>query len=893
MKKTTQYTLAISILLLIIIGIPFTVSSQVAINVDNAEPDASAMLDVSSTDKGLLIPRMTTEERDAIQNPSEGLMIFNTEDDCFNYYTGKEWYKDCGRDLETDKTILSPIALNSTNDHDAEDVAFDSQGNIFITGTFRTEVEIGDTTLVSVGTSDDYLVKYDSDQNVLWVKQLNTSTSHITTDSEDNVYIISTFSDTITIGSTTLTPQGSSDVLLAKYNSAGTPQWAIQTDFSNSGSTSGDVVVDEQDAVYLVGNFSGTATFGTSALDDDGASESFLLKCSSDGIWQWAVQTTNNTDRIDANDLAISGDTLYWAGDYRGNITIGTDTYSSSATQGFAAKYDTAGNYASSVSLGSDDYLELYAVAADNSGNFYAGGNLFGDYTFGDTTFTVDNGESFYLAKYNPSNQVEWVTYQNDGDAFVYDIALDNNNDPIAVGDFDGTFVFDTTTVSAGTANGEIFILKHDKNGNFQWVETGTSDDSSSDDGNGVGVDQNNIIYAIGDYFNTISFSDISLTATGGVDALILRLRSEDGAQAIINNSLDNSQDGDTDPSNEIQRLSFDGSNLEISSSNSVDLSDFYQTINILNLNGTTLEISLLNDGESTKTLDLASINTDGQKIDTLRLYGTTLAISLEGDGEIEQTVDLSSLDTDTDNQTIDKLNLNGTTLEISLEDDGEADQTVDLASIDTDTDNQTIDKLSLNGTTLAISLEDDGESDQTVNLASIDTDDQSLSLNGNVLNIDGGTGVDLTSLLVPIGTIQMWTTETAPSGWLLCDGSTFNTSTYPDLNSVLGGNTLPDFRGRFPLGQYSNNDSQNLSGLTRRNIGDQAGAETHTLTINEMPSHSHGVTYSDRSKDGNGNNVSDLGSSGTTKSTNSTGGNQAHNNMPPFYTINFIIKAE
>ncbi|MEM9886566.1 MAG: tail fiber protein, partial [Bacteroidota bacterium] len=293
--------------------------------------------------------------------------------------------------------------------------------------------------------------------------------------------------------------------------------------------------------------------------------------------------------------------------------------------------------------------------------------------------------------------------------------------------------------------------------------------------------------------------------------------------------------------------------------------------------------------------------DTDNQKIDKLNLSGTTLEISLEDDGESDQTVDLSSIDTDTDNQKIDKLNLSGTTLEISLEDDGESDQTVDLSSIDTDTDNQTIDKLNLNGTTLELSLEDDGESDQTVNLASINTDNQTVDkfeLSGNTLLISleddnqSDISVDLTPLiddLVPVGTIQMWPTSTAPSGWLICNGSSFNASTYPELNSVLGGNTLPNFNGRFPLGA----GNSGTTGSTSHSIKSTGGEEQHVLTINEMPAHSHGVTYSDRSKDGNGNNVSDLGSSGKTETTSSTGGSQAHNNMPPFYTINFIIKAE
>ncbi|WP_456437665.1 tail fiber domain-containing protein, partial [Psychroserpens sp.] len=77
-------------------------------------------------------------------------------------------------------------------------------------------------------------------------------------------------------------------------------------------------------------------------------------------------------------------------------------------------------------------------------------------------------------------------------------------------------------------------------------------------------------------------------------------------------------------------------------------------------------------------------IGTDNQTIDKLNLNGTTLEISLLNDGVIDETVDLSSLQdgTGTDNQTINKLNLNGTTLEISLLNDGVVDETVDLSSL-------------------------------------------------------------------------------------------------------------------------------------------------------------------------------------------------------------------
>jgi hypothetical protein len=64
---------------------------NVGINNDNSLPDPSAMLDVKSTDKGVLVPRMTQAERDLINHPASpatGLLIFNTDENNFNYYDG-------------------------------------------------------------------------------------------------------------------------------------------------------------------------------------------------------------------------------------------------------------------------------------------------------------------------------------------------------------------------------------------------------------------------------------------------------------------------------------------------------------------------------------------------------------------------------------------------------------------------------------------------------------------------------------------------------------------------------------------------------------------------------------------------------------------------------------
>ena len=68
-----------------------SVSAQVSINTDGSAPGNSAMLDVKSTAKGFLPPRMTTAQRNAIDTPDEGLLIFNVTTGCIDYYLGGSW----------------------------------------------------------------------------------------------------------------------------------------------------------------------------------------------------------------------------------------------------------------------------------------------------------------------------------------------------------------------------------------------------------------------------------------------------------------------------------------------------------------------------------------------------------------------------------------------------------------------------------------------------------------------------------------------------------------------------------------------------------------------------------------------------------------------------------
>ncbi len=105
-------------------------NAQHGIGVTN--PHASAALEISSTKKGILFPRMNTTERDAIATPAEGLMIYNTITNCINTFRGGAWKSNCdANDMAvwglTGNTATTP-GTHFVGTTDAQDLLFKTTG---------------------------------------------------------------------------------------------------------------------------------------------------------------------------------------------------------------------------------------------------------------------------------------------------------------------------------------------------------------------------------------------------------------------------------------------------------------------------------------------------------------------------------------------------------------------------------------------------------------------------------------------------------------------------------------------------------------------------------------------------------------------------------------------
>jgi len=81
--------------------------AQVKVGENPTVIHSSAVFELESINKGFLLPRLTTVERNQITSPSQGLIIFNTNTKCIEYFDNNEWVESCG------KSTIEPIAANN------------------------------------------------------------------------------------------------------------------------------------------------------------------------------------------------------------------------------------------------------------------------------------------------------------------------------------------------------------------------------------------------------------------------------------------------------------------------------------------------------------------------------------------------------------------------------------------------------------------------------------------------------------------------------------------------------------------------------------------------------------------------------------------------------------
>lgn len=143
------------------------------------------------------------------------------------------------------------------------------------------------------------------------------------------------------------------------------------------------------------------------------------------------------------------------------------------------------------------------------------------------------------------------------------------------------------------------------------------------------------------------------------------------------------------------------------------------------------------------------------------------------------------------------------------------------------------------------------------------------------------------TTGIIPVGLVA-YCAGAVPNGWLYADGSAFDGNRYGQLKAYLASTTLPNIDGRVIVCKGSG---------TFATLGATGGAETHTLSLAEMPAHSHTITDASVLT-ASGTSTWDIANAGGGRPsrlfqpvTDSKGSSSAHNNLQPYIVLLAIIK--
>ena len=359
-------------------------------------------------------------------------------------------------------------------------------------------------------------------QSCTWVKKAGGTYEDggnaVATDASGNVYALGYYySSTIVFGTTTLhNVYGSGPYMyLAKYDSCGTLQWAKQAGGNGETNPNG-LATDAAGNVYVTGYYNcDTLTFGTTVkLINTSGYTAFVVKYNSAGVAQWAQQGLGNA-ASKAFGIAVDGsNNVYITGYFTSTtLTFGSNNLTNGTADGFTndafiAKFDNSGNNlwikgnTSNTSSNGDVYG--FGIGTDASGNVYVAGDFSSSTLTFSTTSVANNGyNDIFVVKYNTSGVFQWVKTAGDiDDDAAYGLAADAAGNVYITGHigYSSTVSFGTHSITNATQSIESFIAKYDNNGNDLWAHSTNGDSYSYNNASSITLDAGGNAYITGTY---------------------------------------------------------------------------------------------------------------------------------------------------------------------------------------------------------------------------------------------------------------------------------------------------------------------------------------------------------------------------------------------------------
>ncbi|HTL80895.1 MAG TPA: SBBP repeat-containing protein [Bacteroidia bacterium] len=425
------------------------------------------------------------------------------------------------------------------NYNEGRAICTDTAGNSFVSGGFAgSSISFGTFVLTNSapGALDIFLVKYDTNGNVVWAVSAGGNNDDsgwsLCTDASGNVFVTGAFrSSSITFGTTTLVNSGNDDVFIAKYDPAGNLVWA-----KRAGGTTSDIAygicADPSGNIFITGYFqSPSIIFDSFTLLNAGTVNVFTVKMDTGGNVLWAKRAGGtNGDKGYAVSADPNGNVVVTGFFGSSSIVFDSFTLTNSATgygDVFVAKYDSSGNVLWAKRAGGTGHDEGMGVSVDPWGNVFVTGDFSSSsISFGATSFSnPGNGSAqVFLCRYDANGNVLWAkSAGGTPDDMGYSVASDPDGNAFVTGSFHspaitfGSFTLTTSSVLFDP----MFIVKYDSTGS---VICAAPLASGGDDINEVATDPAGDALIGGDYeVDPFVVGTDTLTLSGSEDIFVAK----------------------------------------------------------------------------------------------------------------------------------------------------------------------------------------------------------------------------------------------------------------------------------------------------------------------------------------------------------------------------------
>ena len=335
-------------------------------------------------------------------------------------------------------TLIQERTWGGANHDEANEVAFGSDGSVYVAGT----------TLSADGDFDAFLLKYGPDRSLEWERTYGTPLSQENGFDDEFAAGLAVASD----GSVYLTGQlGTGVLFLAKFSSGGDLLW--DSTWGENGTISTGAAIGADGSIYVSG-----LSF---VVDEDNDTEALLLKFEPDGDVAWA-RAWGGTGFDAARAVAVGSDGVYIAG----------ETNSFFANDAFVAKFTFGGDLVWARDWGVDGIqapftglTAAYGIATDGAGGVYITGN----------TFDSGLAKNIILVKFNAGGDLIWEKVGGPGFGAGLDVAVSLDNSAVFVS---GNVISDDPDLLGGHA----FVAEFTSSGKAKKASTwgGSFDDSAS-----------------------------------------------------------------------------------------------------------------------------------------------------------------------------------------------------------------------------------------------------------------------------------------------------------------------------------------------------------------------------------------------------------------------------